>query len=440
MDRRGAQQNVPLDTVEETTQRLPAVGLVATPENGDWIASEIIRIKENGYRAIVTARRDEDYEALRYARMLGAKVLSPPSDWTTAPDAQERLTAAARANGYPGLLYHTDTSQRIDFEASYEALRSSERFVIEAAVEPVVESATRILVGIPAFNEASSIASVVEVVDTYADEVLVVDDGSDDDTAAEAKKAGATVVEHETNGGYGAALKTIFTQANRCDADHLVILDADGQHDASDISNLVRKQRETDAHIVIGCRFGQEAETEMPLYRRFGLSVINLLTNLSLGIFSAESRVRDSQSGFRAYNREAIASLAADDSIGDNMDCSLDILYHAHSNGYQIEEVPTTIDYDVESGSSHSPINHGITLVMNIVRTIERERPITMLGVPGVVSILMGFAFAYWSFFNYLQSGEFPIGLALFASCLAIVGILAAFTGIILHSLEVYRQ
>jgi len=436
----GDPQNVAFDVADDPKQRFPAVGLVATPENEDWIASEILRIKQHGYRPIVTARRDEEYESMRYARLLGAKVVNPPSDWTKAPEAQERLMIAARADGYPGLLFHSDSSQRIDFEASTDALRSSERFVIEAKVEPIVESATRILVGIPAYNEEATIASVVEAVGKFADEVLVVDDGSDDNTAAQAEKAGATVVEHETNCGYGAALKSVFTQADRCHADHLVVIDADGQHDPGDIQKLVRKQCETDADIVIGCRFGGDTQTEMPLYRRFGLSVINLLTNLSLGIFSAESRVRDSQSGFRAYNREAIASLAEDDTIGDKMDCSLDILYHAHSNGYQIEEVPTTIDYDVESGSSHSPINHGITLVMNIVRTIERERPITMLGVPGVVSILMGFAFAYWSFFNYLQSGEFPIGLALFASCLAIVGILAAFTGIILHSLEVYRQ
>ena len=79
--------------------------------------------------------------------------------------------------------------------------------------------------------------------------VLVIDDGSDDDTADRAKEAGATVIEHEVNSGYGAALKTTFVEAHRLGVDHLVILDGDGQHDASDIPKLVAEQQR------VGCRY-----------------------------------------------------------------------------------------------------------------------------------------------------------------------------------------
>jgi hypothetical protein len=178
----------------------------------------------------------------------------------------------------------------------------------------------------------------------------------------------------------------------------------------------------------------------MPLYRRFGLFTVNLMTNLSLGILTPTKRISDTQSGFRAYSQAAISSLASDSSIGDQMDASTNILYHAHSNSYQIAEVPTTIDYDVEASNNLGPVEHGLTLVGNIIRTIEREHPIMLLGVPGVCFVLIGFAFTYLTMFHYLQTGSFPLGHALASTTFTITGILGSFTGIILHSLELYRQ
>ena len=167
------------------------------------------------------------------------------------------------------------------------------------------------------------------------------------------------------------------------ECDHLVILDGDGQHDASDIPKLVAEQQRSDVDIVIGSRFADGSETEMPFYRRFGLAVVNGLTNLSMGVVRKRSRVRDTQSGFRAYNEQAIESLATDSSIGDHMNASTDILYHAHQHDYEIEEVGTTINYDVDDANSHHPLSHGLVLVSNILKTVERDRPITSLGIPG---------------------------------------------------------
>jgi hypothetical protein len=230
-------------------------------------------------------------------------------------------------------------------------------------------TASQILVGIPAYNEGASIGRVVAETVEYADDVLVVDDGSTDRTAAMARTAGATVVEHAENRGYGAALKTIFEEADRRDVDHLVLLDGDGQHDATDIPELVEEQRETDADIVIGSRFSGESETEMRLYRRVGVEIVNLATNLSLGIVRPRSWIRDTQSGFRTYNETAIGSLAADDTLSDRMSAITDILYHADQLGYDIAETGTTIDYDVENANSHNPITHGLVLVGNILKT-----------------------------------------------------------------------
>jgi len=230
-------------------------------------------------------------------------------------------------------------------------------------------TAPRILVGIPAYNEGASIGSVVAETVEYADDVLVADDGSTDRTAAAARAAGATVVEHAENRGYGAALKTTFEEADRRNVDHLVLLDGDGQHDATDIPELVEEQRETDADIVIGSRFAEESETQMRFYRRIAVELINIATNLSQGIVRPQFWVRDTQSGFRVYNETAIASLAVDGSLSDGMGASTDILYHANKRGYDIGEVGTTIDYDVENANSHNPVAHGLALVTNILKT-----------------------------------------------------------------------
>jgi len=307
-------------------------------------------------------------------------------------------------------------------------------------VSTLVGADCEVLVAIPAYNEASTIGGIVERVREYADHILVIDDGSDDDTADSAATAGAFVSEHGRNRGYGAALKTAFAAARRVDAAHLVVLDGDGQHDPADVSRLVDAQKTTAANLVIGSRFVDGVASNVPLYRRAGLMTINALTNLSMGIVRADSRVRDTQSGFRAYDRETIASLADDPAISDWMSASIDILYHAHHHDYVIEEVPIEVSYDVEDASTHAPISHGVALVRNILKTIERERPLTALAVPGFSLTFGGLSFGYWAATNYVRSGTFPFGLALMAVFLTLLGILACFTAIVLHSLSTYFE
>lgn len=416
----------------------PAVGLIVTPDNSEAVPARILRARKHGHETLVVA--PVECEGLEFARALGATVIPPSESPAVANDQRTRLTTAARTNGYPGLIYHTELDKRIDFAETNTALIEEDVFVIEPELEPRIEHSPRVLVGIPAYNEADNVPTVVRTALQYADEVLVVDDGSDDGTAERAKAAGASVLRHDRNRGYGAALKTIFQQADRSTADHLVIVDGDGQHDVSDIPELVAVQRDTGSPIVIGSRLGDGADTDMPFYRRIGLGLINVVTNLSLGIIRPSSRIRDTQSGFRAYDKRAISTIAVDETIGESMDASIDILYHANSYGYDIEEVPTTIKYDIGDDRRYNPVQHGIMLIMNVIRTVERKRPITLLGVPGVCSVLIGLGFSYWAITNYIQSGSFSLGISITAVFFMLTGMLAVFSCIILHSLAVYHN
>jgi hypothetical protein len=118
------------------------------------------------------------------------------------------------------------------------------------------------------------------------------------------------------------------------------------------------------------------------------------------------------------------------------MGASTDILHHACSRGYDIEEVGTTVDYDVENASTQSPIRHGLTLVSNILSTVETQHPVLILGAPGFVLSFAGVGVGYLTFSNYLATNTFPHGLAIVSVFLTLVGLFAGFTAIILHALH----
>ncbi|QCJ47422.1 glycosyltransferase family 2 protein [Haloprofundus sp. MHR1] len=353
--------------------------------------------------------------------------------------AREVLVELARTYGLRGLVVHEDPSAPVDLEASFEALEAEDTFAVESLsrlTEAAESDHAPVVVGLPAYNEEKAVGSVVEKVRNYADVVVVVDDGSTDRTAERASEAGAVVVRHSENRGYGAALQTLFTEGKQRNASSLVVIDADGQHDASDVQRLLRRQRECEADIVIGSRYTGSVTSEIPLYRRFGLWVINVLTNLGLGTLRKENRIGDTQSGFRAYGPRAIESLAEDETLGSNMQASTDILFHARKRGYEIDEIGIRIRYDLEDTYTQNPLSHGYSVVKGVLRLIEQDRPLTTLGVPGFVSAFVGLTLGYWSVFEYGQTGEFPLVLVGVSGLLLLVGFFASVVAIVHQSLR----
>ncbi len=262
-------------------------------------------------------------------------------------------------------------------EAESRQAVSADRVYAQVESDLLADSSAQqpgVLVGIPAYNEANTIESVVADALAYADEVVVVDDGSSDETAQLAKAAGATVIVHPENRGYGATIQTLFTRAHETGASYLVTLDGDAQHDVSDISTLVEACDDSDASVVIASRFLGGSRSSIPLYRQFGLAVVNGLSNLAIRLRGGSTTISDTQSGFRAYDATAIETVADAENIGLGMDASLDILFHVVSHGHSIAEVPTTINYNVEGSSTHNPFIHGFSLIRSIAVEFTRMR------------------------------------------------------------------
>jgi len=220
------------------------------------------------------------------------------------------------------------------------------------------ETGHRIIAAIPCFNTEHFIADIVSRAREYVDQVVVIDDGSYDDTAQVARAAGALVVGHEVNKGYGEAIKSCFQAAKANAAGVLVTLDGDGQHDPDSIPQILTPILEGKADLVIGSRFLAN-EHNMPSYRRFGISVITFLWN-----FGAKVKVADTQSGFRAYGGEVFRSFSLSEK---GMSISIEILEKARKEGTIIKEVPIPCFY-VPSTLSLKAIRHGLGVALSVVR------------------------------------------------------------------------
>ncbi|MDD5093855.1 MAG: glycosyltransferase family 2 protein [Dehalococcoidia bacterium] len=216
----------------------------------------------------------------------------------------------------------------------------------------------RIMVGIPCLNEERSIGEIVRKARQYAEEVIVVDDGSTDRTAQVAEAAGATVVRHGVNKGYAAALNTCFAEARNRRADIMVTLDGDAQHDPSEISCVINPVLAGKADVVIGSRFKASHE-DMPAYRKIGIAVITWLCNVGSSV-----QISDAQSGFRAYGHKAIQTL---NSREQGMNFSVDALIQAREKKLRIAEVPISCIYNADCHSAN-PVTHGLGVALAVIR------------------------------------------------------------------------
>ena len=193
----------------------------------------------------------------------------------------------------------------------------------------------RICVVMPAFNESEAVGELVGKLHSYVEEVIVVDDGSTDDTYEKARDAGAIVVRHSQNRGKGAALRTGFKHAVAAGCDAVITMDADGQHDYREIPLFINEAEKCGADIILGTRMG--SVSGMPRIRL----LTNIVTSFIVSIL-ARQRVSDSQTGFRFIKRGVLEKVSL---TTTNYEMESEILIKASRKGFRITEIPVKTIY-----------------------------------------------------------------------------------------------
>jgi glycosyltransferase involved in cell wall biosynthesis len=207
----------------------------------------------------------------------------------------------------------------------------------------------RCLAIVPAFQERDAIAQVIADIRSHAPvEIVVIDDGSGDGTAAAAVQAGARVITLPFNLGIGSAVQTGYMAAQEGDYDVAIQVDGDGQHPAAEIGRLVDALVETGADLAIGSRFLGDSGYRATLGRRLGIAVFARVVSLTCRV-----RVTDTTSGFRAGNRRAIALFAA---AYPHDYPEVEAVMIAHRAGLRIVEVPVVMRERQGGRSSITPL------------------------------------------------------------------------------------
>jgi glycosyltransferase involved in cell wall biosynthesis len=219
-----------------------------------------------------------------------------------------------------------------------------------------------IIAVIPCLNESKYLAEVIDKAKKYTDKVIVSDDGSSDDTVDVALSHGAEIV--LSNGVHGAGINTWggIHRAILNNADVIVTLDGDGQHNADEIPLVVQPIIDNKADLVIGSRY-LDSKNNMPVYRKLGITLITRICNLKY-----RKKIADGQSCFRAYNRRILNDISPFQEKGFAF--SVETLIKAKSFGYRIVEVPITCIYHKEFGgnSSLNPLKHGVIVFWGVLR------------------------------------------------------------------------
>lgn len=215
---------------------------------------------------------------------------------------------------------------------------------------------------IPAYNEATRVGNVITAVQKYVDAVIVVDDGSTDDTGAVGRAAGALVVRHGENSGAGAATMTGIEAARRMGATSVVTLDADEQHDPTDIPRLLEPVLQDTADIVFANRFGRRPDRKpnrIPAIRRIFNGLGNVVTLVATGKW-----VQDSQSGYKVIGPRALKQI---DLRMRGFEFCTEIIREAAQHNWRIAQVPAKVMYSEYTLAKGQSFGNGVKTAMKIL-------------------------------------------------------------------------
>jgi len=209
------------------------------------------------------------------------------------------------------------------------------------------------LVIIPAYNEESNISGVIQSIKQLYPviDIAVIDDGSSDATAQLAGRAGACVLSHPFNMGYGVSLQTGYKYAVVKDYQYVVQVDGDGQHDPGGIGTLLDMVKNKGLDIVLGSRFLGQNDYKPSIFRLTGICLFRVVLRLLSG-----QDVKDVTTGFQAMNRKVLDLFVSDIFPYDYPDA--DVILLLSGRGFKLKEVPVTMHPNKEGKSMHqNPLN-----------------------------------------------------------------------------------
>ncbi|WGI17668.1 glycosyltransferase family 2 protein [Methanonatronarchaeum sp. AMET-Sl] len=290
-----------------------------------------------------------------------------------------------------------------------------------------------VAVVIPAYEEELTIGTLVSLVKGRVDDVVVVDDGSVDRTSEVARKSGAEVIKHEANRGKGQAISTGLKYSLENGYDAVLLMDGDGQHPPEYIEDLLKPIIDGEADMVIGSRFLEDGKKDIPLYRRFGLFILDFFTN-----FTSKEKVTDSQSGFRALNKKAIEAVNLDSSKGFHVEN--DMISQISEKDLEIMEKPVEVRYDVPNSHSKGPFEHGLDVLGRIVTLIGYKKPLLLFGTASLITFIFAGIFGYLGLtFYYTTGNPYTLDLAI-SGFLGIIGVQLAVAGLTLNVLSEFTK
>ena len=299
----------------------------------------------------------------------------------------------------------------------------------------------RLLVSLPALDEAATIADVVAgtlgtPLGDLQVEVLVVDDGSRDDTARLAAEAGAQVIRHDSSRGVGAAFQTALARARELSVDYLVTLDADGQFDPAEIPKVLEPVVRGEVDCATGSRFADASlEPEMPAAKRWGnRQVARIVSGITGRHFD------DVSCGMRCYGREAILRLNVVGKFTYTHEVLLDLCF----KGLRVAEVPIRVRGEREHGESRvagSLLRYAINTTRIVVGCYRDYNPLRFFGFLALALLAPALLLELFFLGHYLATGSFsPHKWAGFSgAALGVLSLLMVFMGMIGDMLNRHR-
>jgi len=229
----------------------------------------------------------------------------------------------------------------------------------------MVKEEPNLCIIIPAFNAADTLPAVLAEVCDHGLPILVVDDGSTDETGETANEAALAVLSHPENRGKGAALKTGFAEASNRGFTHALTLDADGQHPANLIPVFVEACREFPRAILVGNRFGEGSTDEMPKIRHISNSISSKLISMA-----ARKTIPDAQCGMRIYPLDTALSFNLE---SDGYAMESEVLVKAGRRGIQVLNIPISCHYpDGTATSRYRAIVDSARIARAVLRSLRK--------------------------------------------------------------------